>query len=131
MVVLPENLFVDLIDIKLADWIKEETMKDSNYVKLNQDEKAEKSIWDSKDVIISKGNIFIDRKQYILDNIALKREIMKKLHNTLPSGHPGELETLNKVSDIHILVARNDAICQKLCQRMCGLSAIQNKKDTN
>ena len=39
MVVLPENLFVDLINIELADWIKEETMKDFNYVKLNQDKK--------------------------------------------------------------------------------------------
>ena len=77
MVVLPENLFVDLIDIELADWIKEETLKDSNYVKLNQDKKAEKSIWDSKEVVISKGNIFINGKQYIPDNIALKREIMK------------------------------------------------------
>ena len=101
MVVLPENLFVDLIDIELADWIKEETMKDSNYVKLNQDEKAETSIQDSKEVVISKGNIFIDGKQYIPDNIALKREIVKMLHNTLLSGHPGELETLNKVSDIY------------------------------
>jgi len=76
-------------------------MKDSNYIKLNQDEKVEKSIWDSKEVVISEGNIFIDGKQYIPDNMALKREIVKKLHDTLPLGHPGELETLNKVSDVY------------------------------
>ena len=96
MFVLLENLFVDLIDIELAEWIKEETLKDTNYVKLNQDKKVEKSIWDSKEVVISEGNIFIDGKQYIPDNIALKKRDCKKITRYSTIGSPRRIGNIKQ-----------------------------------
>jgi len=98
MTVLPKELYVNLIDIELANWIKDEIRKNEDFSRLEQ---IEKSIWANKDIVTLEGFIFIDGKQYIPDNTMLKRELVKKLHDTLPSGHPGELEMVNKVPELY------------------------------
>ena len=41
----------------------------------------------------------MDRKQYVPDETLLRREIVRRFHDTLPTGHLGELETYIKVSE--------------------------------
>jgi hypothetical protein len=45
--------------------------------------------------------IFFQGRQYIPDDIELRREIIKKFHDSVTSGHPGELETFNKVKEVY------------------------------
>ena len=45
MTVLPEELFVNLVDIELANWIKDKISKNEDFAKLEQNEQIEKRIY--------------------------------------------------------------------------------------
>jgi RNase H-like domain found in reverse transcriptase/Integrase zinc binding domain len=103
-VVLPDNLFISLLDKELQQRIlngKEldldvksaiETLMKEGPTSLKndlQDWKIEEI--DGQKTISFKG------KNYILKDLELQRDIVKMYHNHKTAGHPGELETYNGI----------------------------------
>jgi Integrase zinc binding domain len=103
-ILLPDNLFLNLLDINLRDRI----MKNKNYdfdvtraIELLQEEgptsiQNDLEDWKIEEVDDQK-TIFYTGKQYILKDQELRRDILKLFHDHETAGHPGELETYNSV----------------------------------
>ena len=102
IVMLPDNLFIQLLDIELQRRIANTNDLDEEVTKalmtmLEQGPTAirrELGDWtikksEGRDIIFFKGKNFIPRE----DN--LQRDITKMFHDHETAGHPGELETYN------------------------------------
>jgi hypothetical protein len=104
-VLLTKDLFVRLIDTKLQTRILTskgteldiqkalETLKNSE---IDQDLNE----WTTEETENGKA-IFYQGRQYIPDNIELRREIVQKFHDSVTAGHPGELETFNQIKECY------------------------------
>ena len=103
-ILLPENMFVNLMDLNLQDRIANmdkydfdvknalELLLENGPNSLRQDledwqleKHGEKNILSYKD------------KNYIPDDLDLQQDIIKMFHDHEMAGHPGELETYNSV----------------------------------
>ena len=104
IVMLPDNLFINLIDTDLQERISkaEDLDKDaSDAIQLLletgpttvQKELADWTIEDFK----GRNILFYKGKNYIPKDTELRRYIVKLFHDHQTSGHPGELETYNAV----------------------------------
>ena len=101
---LPETLFVNLIDLKLQQCIHE--MKDIDpsidpiYLALKRNTPST-LLPDLKDWKIERINedevLYYKDKLYIPKDIPLRWDILKMFHDHKTAGHPGELETYNSV----------------------------------
>ena len=106
MVLLPDNLFVNLLDTELQDRILEARDMDHN-VSEALDQLLNSNISDlSKDLDdwkvekMDKGNaIFYQGQNYIPKDYELWKDIIKMHHDHETAGHPGELETYNTVKN--------------------------------
>lgn len=103
---LLENLFISLIDTELQEKIVASGEMDSDArdaIKLLLEEGPKEARSDLEDWTIEKAEdhtlLFYKEKNYVPQNIELRREIVAKYHDALTAGHPGELETFNAVQE--------------------------------
>jgi hypothetical protein len=107
-ILLPEEMFINLIDVELQERINDcqsydidvtkalEVLKESNLQQLTSDIQE----WtieekDGQKITLFKG------KQYIPNDVQIRRDIVKKFHDQPSAGHPGELETYNQTREVY------------------------------
>jgi Integrase zinc binding domain/Integrase core domain len=103
-ILLPNDLFLNLLDIDLRDRITKNKEYDFDVTKAIEllQENGPTSIqnnledWRIEEVD-DKKTIFYKGKQYIPKDQELRRDILKLFHDHERAGHPGELETYNSV----------------------------------
>jgi Integrase zinc binding domain len=103
-VVLPDNLFINLLDTELQEQIlngKELNLDVKNAIETLMEEgltslKNDLQDWKIKEIDGQK-TIFFKGKNYIPKDLELRRDIVKMYHNHKTAGHPGELETYNRI----------------------------------
>ena len=101
---LPNNLFVNLIDVELQQRIAncdamDKDATDALTTLLNQRSNAigdQLSEW-TMEKFNEKHILFFKGKNYVPQNEGLRRDILKMFHDHKTAGHPGELETFNSV----------------------------------
>jgi len=77
-----------------------------------------------------KNILFYQGRNYVPNDLELRKHIVHKYHDTITAGHPGELETFNAVRrhywwpGMHIFV-------KKLRKRMRKMPTIQDKQEPN
>jgi Integrase zinc binding domain/Chromo (CHRromatin Organisation MOdifier) domain len=103
-VVLPDNLFINLLDTELQEQIlnrKKLDLDDKNAIETLIKEGPTSLKNDLQDWKIEEINgrktIFFKEKNYILKDLELRRDIVKMYHDHKTAGHPGELETYNGI----------------------------------
>jgi Integrase zinc binding domain len=106
VIVLPEQLFINLIDMKLQKKIVNAQNMDYGTAEaikelLEQGPKeAKKDLMDWEVEEFEEGNILFSKgKNYVPINVELQREIVQRYHNHLTAEHPGELQTFNTVRE--------------------------------
>ena len=106
MVLLPENLFVNLIDLELQEKIASAQEIDgqvADALKLltgNGPSHLKDDLSDWKVEESENGKVvFYQNKNYVPKDLDLRREIVRKYHEPPTAGHPGTLETLNQVQE--------------------------------
>jgi RNase H-like domain found in reverse transcriptase/Reverse transcriptase (RNA-dependent DNA polymerase)/Integrase zinc binding domain/Chromo (CHRromatin Organisation MOdifier) domain len=103
-VVLPDNLFINLLDTELQEQIsngKELDLDVKNAIETLMKEgptslKNDLEDWKIEE-IDGRKTIFFKGKNYIPKDLELRRDIVKMYHNHEMAGHPGELETYNGI----------------------------------
>jgi hypothetical protein len=126
-VVLPDNLFINLLDTELQERIlngKELDLNVKNAIEMLIEEgptslKNDLEDW-KKEEIDGQKTIFFKGKNYIRKDLELRRDIVKMYHDHKTAGHPGELETYNA----ELLVARTTDVCEELCTGMRNLPTV-------
>jgi Integrase zinc binding domain len=105
-VVLPEHLFVNLIDIELQKKIANAKNMDYDAAEaikelLEQGPKEAKKDLMYWEVEEFKGEniLFYKGKNYVPIDADLCREIVRRYHNHPTAGHPGELQMFNAVKE--------------------------------
>ena len=105
--VTTHDLTISYIDIKLQEEIAK-TLEQDQYAKriieLLKDPtgKGRKEIPDwTMDTVGNETALFYQERQYIPDNLLLRRHITRKYHDSPTIGHPGEIETFNKIRDLY------------------------------
>ena len=103
---LPDNLFISLIDLDLQRKIsasKEYDHDAADALKLLLDNRLPNTRSDLQDWSIENQDdiqlLFYKGKNYIPQDLELRREIVKRYHDDLTAGHPGEMETFNAVNE--------------------------------
>jgi hypothetical protein len=106
VIVLPEHLFVNLIDMELQKKIANTKNMDYNAAEaikqlLEQGPKeAKKDLMDWEVEKFEGENIlFYKGKNYVPINVELRREIVRRYHNHPTAEHPGELQMFNAVKE--------------------------------
>jgi RNase H-like domain found in reverse transcriptase/Integrase zinc binding domain len=103
-ILLPDNLFLNLLDINLRDRItknKEYDFDATKAIEFLQEEgptniQNDLEDWKIEEVDDQK-TIFYKGKQYVPKDQELQWDILKLFHDHETAGHPGELETYNVV----------------------------------
>ena len=103
-VLLPDSIFVRLLDNDLQDLIADSDHWDQLALDaLNNIQKNGPTTLtnDLKDWVVKRHNnklvLFYRDKNYILDSLSLRQEILRRHHDHLTAGHPGETETYQAV----------------------------------
>jgi hypothetical protein len=103
-IVLPDNFFINLLDTELQERIlngKELDLDIKNAIETLMEEgptSLKNNLQDWKiEEIDGWKTIFFKRKNYILKDLELQRDIVKMYHDHETAGHPGELETYNGI----------------------------------
>jgi Integrase zinc binding domain/Chromo (CHRromatin Organisation MOdifier) domain/Integrase core domain len=101
---LPDDLFLNLLDIDLRDRITENKEYDFDVTKAiellqeNGPTTIQNDLEDWRiEEVDEKKTIFYKGKQYIPKDQELRWDILKLFHDHETAGHPGELETYNSV----------------------------------
>jgi RNase H-like domain found in reverse transcriptase/Integrase zinc binding domain/Reverse transcriptase (RNA-dependent DNA polymerase) len=103
-VVLPDNLFINLLDTELQERIlngKELDLDVKNAIETLMEEgptslKNDLQDWKIEEIDGQK-TIFFKGKNYIPKDLELRQDIVKMYHDHEMAGHPGELETYNGI----------------------------------
>jgi RNase H-like domain found in reverse transcriptase len=103
-ILLPDNLFLNLLDVNLRDRItknKEYDFGVTKAIELLQEEgptSIQNNLEDWKiEEVDDQKMIFYKGKQYVLKNQELRWDILNLFHDHETAGHPEELETYNLV----------------------------------
>jgi Integrase zinc binding domain len=106
VIVLPEHLFVNLIDMELQKKIANAKNMDYDAAEAIKElfeqgpKEAKKNLMDWEVEEFEGENIlFYKGKNYVLIDAELRREIVRRYHDHLMAGHPGELQTFNAVKE--------------------------------
>jgi hypothetical protein len=101
---LPDGLFLNLLDINLRDRITKNKDYDFNVTRAIEllQEEGPTSIQNDLEVrkieeVNDQKTIFYKGKQYVPKDQELRQDILKLFHDHKMAGHPGELETYNSV----------------------------------
>ena len=100
IIILPDNIFIKMIDTELQDTIVRETLKDNFFTSalLALKESGTPPIKsDLADWKLEDGILFFRDKCYVPPTEDLRREITRRYHNSPSSGHPGHLKTLELI----------------------------------
>ena len=103
---LPDQLFINLIDQDLVDEIRKEDQWDQEaqdgwqYLREGRTTKPKEELmkW-TADEQGDKPLLFYQGRQYIGTSQELRRKIISKFHDHSAAGHPGELETYNQIKE--------------------------------
>jgi len=126
IIVLPDDIFIKMIDLELQDEIKNETAKDDFFAKALQamKENGPLSIRSSlEEWKIKEGMLFFKDRCYIPPHEELRREVVKQYHDSLSGGHPGHFKTLELIQHYYwwpgmtVFVKNYVAGCA-ICQQM-------------
>jgi len=106
MTLLPDKLFVNLIDTELQDKIANSDELDTDAADaiktlLGQGPttlRNDLSDW-TTELFNDKNILFYKGRNYIPKNQELRMEIAQKFHDSPTAGHPGELETFNGIKE--------------------------------
>ena len=101
---LPENMFINLLDTDLQEWILNSSDKTTD-IKTTLETIMKEGPTNLQNDLINwkiedmngRKTIFYKGKNYIPNDQELRRDIVKMFHNHETAGHPGELETYNSV----------------------------------
>jgi hypothetical protein len=100
MTLLPDDLFVKVIDTKTHSLLVAALIRD-NLVKLAVKALKTRGIPLIKSALtdckLEDGLLFFLGRCYVLPDEVLRKRIIEHYHNTLPSGHPGQFQTLELV----------------------------------
>jgi len=103
-VLLPKGLFVNLIDTELQQRIAKSdkyNMDAANAIKILL-EKGPREInnkleeWTTEQ-FEGKNILFYQGRNYVPNDLELRKHIVHKYHDTITAGHPGELKTFNAI----------------------------------
>jgi len=100
IIVLPDNIFIKMINLELQNEIREETTKDDFFAKalLAIKENGPLPIRSKlEDWKTEEGLLFFKDRCYIPPHEELRREIVKQYHDSLTEGHPGHFKTLELI----------------------------------
>ena len=103
-ILLSEDMFINLMDMDLQDRIANTDKYDYDVktaLELLLENGPNSLQQDLKDWKLEKHGekniLFYKDKNYIPDNLELRRDIVKMFHDHETAGHPGELETYNSI----------------------------------
>jgi hypothetical protein len=100
-ILLPDDLFLNLLDVNLRDKNKEYDFDVTKAIELLQEEgptSIQNNLEDWKiEEVDNQKTIFYKGKQYVPKDQELRRDILKLFHDHETAGHPGELKTYNLV----------------------------------
>ena len=104
IVMLPDKMFVNLIDVDLQNWIAIANDLDSDAaeaLKLLLEEAPTEMTTGLQDwkleTMEGQNILFYKGKNYIPKDIELCRDIVKTFHDHETAGHPGEIGTYNAI----------------------------------
>jgi transposase InsO family protein len=103
---LPDNLFINLIDMELQQKIANSTDMDIDAADalkslLGQGPthlRKDLEDW-TIDIFDDKNILFYQGKNYIPKDFELRKKIVEKYHDPISAGHPGEIETMNAIKE--------------------------------
>ena len=105
---LPENMFINLIDLDLQDRIAKSKNYDfdiKNALEILLEKGPNTLQSNLEDWKLEKHNgenvMFYKGKNYIPNDLGLRQDIVKMCHDHETAGHPGELETFNSVKQYY------------------------------
>ena len=102
MTLLPENLFLNLLDLTLQDWVLDLGQLDNFLRDFSIDAPPFGTSDDWKlELIDGRNTSFYKGWNHIPDDLDLRRDIVKMLHDHEMAGHPGETETLVSVERLY------------------------------
>src|SRR5258708_3679107 len=106
IVLLPDNLFISLIDMELQRKIANSTDMDIDAADALKTLLGQAPIHLRKDledwtlhIFNDKNILFYQGKNYIPKDFELRKEIVEKYHDPISAGHPGEIETFNAIKE--------------------------------
>jgi hypothetical protein len=100
-ILLPDDIFIKLIDTELAEEIKNAVGKDELFAKALEALKQTGTLpikSDLSDWKFEEGLLFFKSRCYVPPDADLRQQIVKRYHDTKPAGHPGQWGTQNLVS---------------------------------
>ena len=110
-ILLPHNLFINLLDANLQSWILEATKKDSDIkdavdlINKSRPSNLKNNISDWKvEEVGARQTIFYKGKNYIPNDQGLQQDIIRMFHDHKTAGHPGELKTYNLVKQYYCVI---------------------------
>ena len=102
MTLLPDNLFLNLLDLTLQDRVLDLGQLDDFLKDFSIDDLpfGTQNNW-KLELVNGRNTLFYRDRNYVLDNLSLRRDIVKMLHDHETAGHPGEAETLVSVERLY------------------------------
>ena len=102
MTLLPDNLFLNLLDLTLQDRVLNLGQLDEFLKAFLIDDPPFGTSDDWKlELLDGKNTLFYKGRNYVPDDLDLQRDIVKMLHDHEMAGHPGEAETLVSVERLY------------------------------
>ena len=93
MTLLPDNLFLNLLDLTLQDQVLSLGQLDDFLKNFSINDPPFRTPGDWKlELIDGKNTLFYKGQNYVPDDLDLQRDIVKMLHDHEMAGHPGELK---------------------------------------
>ena len=107
-ILLPENMFINLVDLNLQSRIAKSKNYDfdiKNALEILLEKGPNMLQSDLEDWKLEKHNgdnvMFYKGKNYIPNDLGLQQDIVKMFHDHETAGHPGKLETFNSVKQYY------------------------------
>ena len=102
MALLPDNLFLNLLDLTLQDRVLNLGQLDDFLRAFLIDDPPFGASDDWKlELVDRKNTLFYKGWKYVPDDLDLRRDVVKMLHDHETAGHPGEAETLVLVERLY------------------------------
>ncbi len=110
---LPDHLFISLIDADLQEQLSDGLSLDDYAQKLIKDIEADSLSTDNWSFLKNEEAfaLFFKGKQYIPADIDLCRQILRMYHNLKTAGHPGILDIFNAVSKYYYWPGLHSFVC--------------------
>ena len=95
MTLIPESLFLNLLDVILQDRVLDLGEVDDFLKTFSITDPPFRNTDDWKlEAIEGRNTLFYKRRNYILNDLHLRRDVLRMLHDHETAGHPGKAETL-------------------------------------